>query len=186
MSRLRLSVLVIGIAVAFWNCSSKAQEPVNGYSEREIGGKTWYFPTFSHWTTLDMMPIEEYQSLVNGSHLIDMAPVYGYTTERNGCKTGIVVSAVSKYSNTPQSEYDFVKKSPAEVNELIVPSENDESTKVLFSIFSVKFQRKTTRVVLVHFKSSILSFELRRLSGCSDVTDEELIEFVQKFIMLNV
>jgi hypothetical protein len=50
----------------------------------------------------------------------------------------------------------------------------------------VKFQRKTTRVVLVHFKNSILSFELRRLSGCSDVTDEELIEFVQKFIMLNV
>jgi len=72
------------------------------------------------------------------------------------------------------------------VNELLIARPDEKNIKVLYSVFSVRYQRKTTRVVLVHFKDTIVSFELRKLTSCAEVTDEELIEFVQKFISLNV
>jgi len=186
MQRLKHSVLMLVVGHLLTGCASPSEDPFNGYAEREIAGETWFFPAFSHWTSLDLMPIEEYQTLVNGSHLIDMAPIYGYTSVLDGCKSGIVVSVVSKFSNAPQTEYDFVKKSPTVVNELLIARPDEKNIKVLYSVFSVRYQRKTTRVVLVHFKDTIFSFELRKLSSCAEVTDEELIEFVQKFISLNV
>ena len=166
------------------SCSSKQADTRNGYAERDVAGKTWYFPSIAHWTPLDLMTIEEYQELVNGSHLIDMAPIYGYVINLEGCRSGIVVSVVSKFSNSAQSEYDFVKKSPTRVKELYF-LHDDERIKALYSIYSIKYRRKTTRVVMLFIKETIVGFELRSLSRCSKVSDEELIEFVQNFIILN-
>jgi hypothetical protein len=176
--------LILAIGLLGPSCSENKVDPLNGYAERDVAGRTWFFPSFAHWTPLDLMTIDEYQELVNGSHLIDMAPIYGYVTSLDGCRSGIVVSVVSKFSNSAQSEYDFVKKSPTRVKELYF-SNDDERIRALYSIYSIKYRRKTTRVVLLFFKETIVGFELRSLSGCSKVSDEELIEFVQKFIKLN-
>ena len=175
-------MLVIGLLCS--SCSNNEADTRNGYAERDVAGRTWYFPLISHWTPLDLMTIEEYQELVNGSHLIDMAPIYGYVINFDGCRSGIVVSVVSKFSNSAQSEYDFVKKSPTRVKELYF-SHGDERIKALYSIYSIKYRRKTTRVVLLFIRETIVGFELRSLSGCTKVSDEELIEFVKNFIILN-
>jgi hypothetical protein len=177
--------LVIALSLAWSACTPAQEERPMGYSERSIGGKTWYFPSIPHWTPMDLMPIEAYQGLVNGSYMIDMAPIYGYISKDGGCSRGIVVSVVSKYAVEPYSEFDFVKRSPSEVHEMYVQSENGDSTRVLASIFSVKFQKKVTQVVLVHVRNSILGFELRSLEKCSTADDAELIEFVTNFLKLN-
>ncbi|MFZ9206299.1 MAG: hypothetical protein ACO22D_02800 [Schleiferiaceae bacterium] len=179
------SVLLLLPALWALSCAQPVHNPPLGYSEREVNGRTWYFPAISHWTPMDLMPIEEYQELVNESYLIDMAPIYGYTTKDGNCKLGMVVSVVSKYANEPYSEYDFLKRSPSEVHEMYVPDIKGDSLKVLASVYSVKYRQKITRVVLVHFQQSILGFELRNLSPCSKTNDTELVNFVKDFLNLN-
>ena len=138
-----------------------------GYSEREVAGKTWYFPAVQNWKPMDLMTIGEYQSLVNSSYLIDMAPVFGYTSVLDGCPQGLVISVVSKFSQEGQSEFD------------------SDSTKVLYVVYSVRFKSKITRVVTVYFKEAIVGFELRNLGRCSKTADYELVEFVKSFLDLN-
>ena len=171
------------VGVISW--SPNAVSPKMGYSEREVAGKTWYFPSVQNWKPMDMMTIDEYQSLVNSSYLIDMAPVFGYTSVLEGCPQGLVISVVSKFSQEGQSEFDFIRRSPSGVKELYVKSGNSDSTKVLYVVYSVRFKSKITRVVTVYFKEAIVSFELRNLGRCSKTADYELVEFVKSFLDLN-
>ena len=180
----RLIVIVFAFVVTV-SCSPNAVSPTMGYSEREVAGKTWYFPAVQNWKPMDMMTIDEYQSLVNSSYLIDMAPVFGYTSVLDGCPQGLVISVVSKFSQEEQSEFDFIRRSPSGVKELYVKSGDSDSTKVLYVIYSVRFNSKITRVVTVYFKETIVGFELRNLGKCSKTADYELVEFVKSFLDLN-
>jgi len=180
----RLIVIVSAFVVTV-SCSHNAVSPKMGYSEREVAGKTWYFPVVQNWKPMDMMTIEEYQSLVNSSYLIDMAPVFGYTSVLDGCPQGLVISVVSKFSQEEQSEFDFIRRSPSGVKEIYVKSGDSDSTKVLYVIYSVRFNSKITRVVTVYFKETIVGFELRNLGKCSKTADYELVEFVKSFLDLN-
>ena len=179
-------IIVLAFALlGVLSCSQNAVSPQMGYSEREVAGKTWYFPAVQNWKPMDLMTIDEYQSLVNSSYLIDMAPVYGYTSVLDGCPQGLVISVVSKFSQEGQSEFDFIRRSPSGVKELYVKSGNSDSTKVLYVVYSVRFKSKITRVVTVYFKEAIVGFELRNLGRCSKTADYELVEFVKSFLDLN-
>ena len=182
----KASLVILILDFFVLGCAEVNTYKPSGYSERDVAGVTWLFPEIQGYRSMEGMSLEEYQQVISSSYLIEMSPVYAYYNESGTCRNSLVFSVKSKFSGEAQSEFEFIQKSPSGVRELIIEGKSDKKYKVLYVIYSVKHHGVQTRVVLVHFKERIVGFEMRPVTNCRKPDDYELLEFVRKFIELNV